>query len=729
MTTHSPASAAHVPAESTEGSGAPANPAGPTDPAGSAALQSTAPARGGVLEASAIDPAVRPQDDLFRHVNGTWLANARIAADRPGISSFVVLRDAAEAACRDILDDLAARADGGTAPVTSSAKIASLYASFLDEERIEELGPAPLRDELAPVLEADDEEALARALGERITAGFMGPVAVDVAVDLNDPDHYTTWVGQSGLGLPDESYYRQDERAEVREAYTAHIARMLELAGLPERLGAEADELAARIMVLETALAAGHWDRVARRDVERMNNPRTWAELTASAPAFPWEAWRSGINRAAAAAGAAPTTLLDRAIVKQPDYLPHAARVWEESDLEDLRAWAAWHVVHGRATLLSRAFVEENFDFYSRTLQGVDELRARWKRAVGLVESAMGEALGELYVERHFPPAHKERMKALVERLIEAYRESISSLEWMSPATRERALEKLAMFTPKIGYPDTWRDYSAVVVTPGDVIASVRSVEDVDLARDLHRLSGPVDRGEWHMTPQTVNAYYNPTMNEIVFPAAILQPPFFDPEADDAVNYGGIGAVIGHEIGHGFDDQGSTFDGTGKVSDWWTPADREAFTARTRALIDQYSAYRPALLVARAEAAGEDVSAVPHVNGALTIGENIGDLGGLGIALKAYRLALAEAGIESVEEAPVIDGLSALERFFCSWARIWRGRNRDDYAELLLTIAPHSPNEFRCNGIVRNMDAFYEAFGVTGDDALWLAPEKRITIW
>ena len=405
----------------------------------------TAPARGGVLEASAIDPAVRPQDDLFRHVNGTWLANARIAADRPGISSFVVLRDAAEAACRDILDDLAARADGGTAPVTSSAKIASLYASFLDEERIEELGPAPLRDELAPVLEADDEEALARALGERITAGFMGPVAVDVDVDLNDPDHYTTWVGQSGLGLPDESYYRQDERAEVREAYTAHIARMLELAGLPERLGAEADELAARIMVLETALAAGHWDRVARRDVERMNNPRTWAELTASAPAFPWEAWRSGINRAAAAAGAAPTTLLDRAIVKQPDYLPHAARVWEESDLEDLRAWAAWHVVHGRATLLSRAFVEENFDFYSRTLQGVDELRARWKRAVGLVESAMGEALGELYVERHFPPAHKERMKALVERLIEAYRESISSLEWMSPATRERALASLIL--------------------------------------------------------------------------------------------------------------------------------------------------------------------------------------------------------------------------------------------------------------------------------------------
>ena len=718
MTTHSSASARRVPVKD------------PDRPEGSAGSL-----LGGVLDTSAADPAVRPQDDLFRCANGAWIKTAQIPADRPGTGTFLVLRETAEAACRDILDGLVAQAEPNAAPTAlgesaaPSAKIASLYASFLDEERIEELGPAPLRDELAPVLEADDEEALARALGERITAGFMGPVAVDVAVDLNDPDHYTTWVGQSGLGLPDESYYRQDERAEVREAYTAHIARMLELAGLPERLGAEADELAARIMVLETALAAGHWDRVARRDVERMNNPRTWAELTASAPAFPWEAWRSGINRAAAAAGAAPTTLLDRAIVKQPDYLPHAARVWEESDLEDLRAWAAWHVVHGRATLLSRAFVEENFDFYSRTLQGVDELRARWKRAVGLVESAMGEALGELYVERHFPPAHKERMKALVERLIEAYRESISSLEWMSPATRERALEKLAMFTPKIGYPDTWRDYSAVVVTPGDVIASVRSVEDVDLARDLHRLSGPVDRGEWHMTPQTVNAYYNPTMNEIVFPAAILQPPFFDPEADDAVNYGGIGAVIGHEIGHGFDDQGSTFDGTGKVVDWWTPEDRDAFKARTRALIDQYNDYRPTQLVARAEAAGEDADEVPHVNGALTIGENIGDLGGLGIALKAYRLALAEAGIDSLEEAPVIDGLRAMERFFFSWARIWRSRNRDDYAELLLAIDPHSPNEFRCNGIVRNMDAFYETFDVARGDALWLAPEERVSIW
>ena len=718
MTTHSSASARRVPVKD------------PDRPEGSAGSL-----LGGVLDTSAADPAVRPQDDLFRCANGAWIKTAQIPADRPGTGTFLVLRETAEAACRDILDGLVAQAEPNAAPTAlgesaaPSAKIASLYASFLDEERIEELGAAPLEAEFAPILNADDKDSLARVLGAGITTGFSGPVAINVEVDLNDPDHYTTWMGQSGLGLPDESYYRQEARAKIREAYTAHVARMLDLAGLPQRLGADAEALAAAVMAVETALAAGHWDRVACRDVEKMNNPRTWAEITESAPDFAWEAWRSGIDQAAADAGADPTTLLDRTIVKQPDYLPHLTRVWRETPLEDLRAWAAWHVLHNRAALLSRAFVEETFAFYSRTLQGIDQLRPRWKRAVGLVESTMGEALGELYAAEHFPPEHKERMEALVSRLIEAYRDSISSLEWMSPPTRQRALDKLAMFTPKIGYPDTWRDYSAVVITPGDVIASVRSVEEFELARALRKLPGPVDRGEWHMTPQTVNAYYNPTMNEIVFPAAILQPPFFDPAADDAVNYGGIGAVIGHEIGHGFDDQGSTFDGTGKVVDWWTPEDRDAFKARTRALIDQYNDYRPTQLVARAEAAGEDADEVPHVNGALTIGENIGDLGGLGIALKAYRLALAEAGIDSLEEAPVIDGLRAMERFFFSWARIWRRRNRDDYAELLLAIDPHSPNEFRCNGIVRNMDAFYETFDVARGDALWLAPEERVSIW
>ncbi|MDU0348829.1 M13 family metallopeptidase [Actinomyces sp. MRS3W] len=698
-----------------------------TDPTASASSPADA-VLAGVYETAAANPAIRPQDDLFRHVNGTWLATTTIPADRPATGSFLVLRDAAEAACRDILEELAS-ARGEDTPATPAEKLGALYAAFLDEEHIDALGADPLDAELEPILGATDKEALAHALGAHLAAGFVGPIDIDVEVDLNDPERYTTWMEQAGLGLPDESYYREEEHAEIRQAYVAHVGRMLALTGLDQRFGASSEELADRIMALETALAQGHWDRVACRDIEKINNPTAWDDLAASAPAFPWQVWRDGVVAAVTDAGEEPGALLTSTIVEQPDYLPHLAQVWQETSLEDLRAWAAWHVVHGRATLLSSDFVEENFDFYSHTLQGVDELRARWKRGVSLIENTLGEALGELYVARHFPPAHKARMEQLVARLIEAYRGSISSLEWMSPATRERALEKLSLFTPKIGYPSKWRDYSPVEVAPGDVVGSVRSVEAFDLARSLRKLGGPVDREEWHMTPQTVNAYYNPTMNEIVFPAAILQPPFFDPEADDAVNYAGIGAVIGHEIGHGFDDQGSTFDGHGKVTDWWTEADRKAFEARTHALIAQYDAYRPAALVERAAAEGKGADAVPHVNGKLTIGENIGDLGGLGIALKAYALALAEDGVASVQEAPVIDGLTGLQRFFYSWARIWRNKSRNDYAELLLTIDPHSPAEFRCNGIVRNVDAFYEAFDVTADDALWIAPEKRVTIW
>ena len=700
-----------------------------------AAADSAGAVLAGVLETATSDPSIRPQDDLFRFVNGGWLARAEIPADRPGSGAFTALRDEAELACRQIVEELAdvfssvASEDASEVLDTNRGRIGALYAAFMDEEHLEELGAAPLAGELAPVLSAGSKEELARVLGEMTPIGFMGVVGADVEVDINDPERYTSWIGQSGLGLPDESYYREEAQAPLRQAYVAHVARMLELAGLTESFAASGERLAERVMAVETDLAKGHWDRVTCRDVEKMNNPMSWQAIVDSAPDLPWQEWREGILAAAQAAGIERTTFLDEAIVTQPDYLPHAAGIWQGTDLEDLRAWVAWHVVHGRATLLSRAFVEENFDFYGRTLQGTDELRARWKRGVGLVESCLGEALGELYVARHFPPSHKSAMEALVGRLIEAYRQSISSLEWMSPATRERALKKLALFTPKIGYPVRWRDYSAVEVVPGDVLTSVHSVERADMAYSLRKLTKPVDRDEWHMTPQTVNAYYNPTMNEIVFPAAILQPPFFDPQADDAVNYAGIGAVIGHEIGHGFDDQGSTFDGTGKVSDWWTREDREAFTERTRALISQYDAYTPEAVITKHETAGTAEADIPHVNGALTIGENIGDLGGLGIALKAYALALADAGIESVEEAPVIDGLTGLQRFFYSWARIWRSKNRPDYAELLLTVDPHSPAEFRCNGIVRNVDAFYEAFGVGPDDALWLEPGKRVSIW
>ena len=716
----------------------------PTGPASDSPAQRSQPASSspaadavlaGVLETAHTDTSVRPQDDLFRFVNGQWLATAEIPADRPSSGAFTTLRDESEAACRQIVEELAEQfscvAPEGAAEVltTNRGRVGALYQAFMDEAHLEELGAEPLAEELAPVLGASSKEELARALGEMTPVGFMGVVGADVEVDINDPERYTSWVGQSGLGLPDESYYREEAQAPLRQAYVAHVARMMALAGLTDSFGASGEDLAERVMAVETALAKGHWDRVTCRDVEKMNNPMSWQQIVDSAPDLPWDEWREGIRAAARGAGVEQTPFLEEAIVTQPDYLPHAAGVWQETDLEDLKAWVAWHVVHGRASLLSGAFVEESFDFYGRTLQGTDELRPRWKRGVGLVESCLGEALGEIYVERHFPPSHKSAMEALVGRLIEAYHQSISSLEWMSPATRERALEKLALFTPKIGYPVRWRDYSAVEVVPGDVLASVRSVERADMAYSLNKLTKPVDRDEWHMTPQTVNAYYNPTMNEIVFPAAILQPPFFDPQADDAVNYAGIGAVIGHEIGHGFDDQGSTFDGTGKVSDWWTQEDREAFTERTRALISQYDAYTPEVVVAKHRDAGTEQAEIPHVNGALTIGENIGDLGGLGIALKAYSLALADAGIPSVDEAPVIDGLTGLQRFFYSWARIWRSKSRPDYAELLLTVDPHSPAEFRCNGIVRNVDAFYKAFAVDSDDALWLPPNERVSIW
>ena len=716
----------------------------PTGPASDSPAQRSQPASSspaadavlaGVLETAHTDTSVRPQDDLFRFVNGQWLTTAEIPADRPSSGAFTTLRDESEAACRQIVEGLAEQfssvAPEGAAEVlsTNRGRVGALYQAFMDEAHLEELGAEPLAEELAPVLGASSKEELARALGEMTPVGFMGVVGADVEVDINDPERYTSWVGQSGLGLPDESYYREEAQAPLRQAYVEHVARMMALAGLTDSFGASGEDLAERVMAVETALAKGHWDRVTCRDVEKMNNPMSWQQIVDSATGLPWDEWREGIRAAARSAGVEQTSFLEEAIVTQPDYLPHAAGVWQETDLEDLKAWVAWHVVHGRASLLSGAFVEESFDFYGRTLQGTDELRPRWKRGVGLVESCLGEALGEIYVERHFPPSHKSAMEALVGRLIEAYHQSISSLEWMSPATRERALEKLALFTPKIGYPVRWRDYSAVEVVPGDVLASVRSVERADMAYSLNKLTKPVDRDEWHMTPQTVNAYYNPTMNEIVFPAAILQPPFFDPQADDAVNYAGIGAVIGHEIGHGFDDQGSTFDGTGKVSDWWTQEDREAFTERTSALISQYDAYTPEVVVAKHREAGTAQEEIPHVNGALTIGENIGDLGGLGIALKAYSLALADAGIPSVDEAPVIDGLTGLQRFFYSWARIWRSKSRPDYAELLLTVDPHSPAEFRCNGIVRNVDAFYKAFAVDSDDALWLSPNERVSIW
>jgi putative endopeptidase len=467
----------------------------------------------------------------------------------------------------------------------------------------------------------------------------------------------------------------------------------------------EARAAAARVMALETTLAAGHWDRVTDRDATKTHNPMSLAELAASAPEFDWAAWVEAL-------GSRP---FERVIVREPSYAQAFARAWAEADARAWSDWLLWRVVHSRAPYLSSDIVEENFDFYGRTLTGAEELRERWKRGVSLVEGVLGEAIGKIYVARHFPPEHKASMERLVANLVAAYRESIGALGWMGEATRARALAKLEAFTPKIGYPSKWRDYSGLVLDPDDLLGNVRAASAFELDYELGKLGRPVDREEWFMAPQTVNAYYNPGLNEIVFPAAILQPPFFDAGADAAWNYGGIGAVIGHEIGHGFDDQGSKYDGTGRLADWWAPQDRAEFERRTAALIAQYDAFSPAQL-----------DGSHHVNGALTVGENIGDLGGLAIALKAYRIALAAEG---VEEGPVIDGLTGLQRVFLSWARIWRIKARDEEMIRLLSIDPHSPEEFRCNGVVRNVDEFAAAFDVQPGDALYLAPEERVRIW
>ena len=457
-----------------------------------------------------------------------------------------------------------------------------------------------------------------------------------------------------------------------------------------------------RVFDLETDLAKVHWNNVDTRDSEKTYNLFTWADA-AAASSVDLQVWRDAMG--------VPEGAFDELVLREPSFVEGLGALLTEERLPAWKDWLAWQVIRSNAAYLSNDFVEANFDFYGRTLTGTPQMRERWKRGVSLVEGAMGEAVGRIYVERHFPPAAKEAMDDLVANLVEAYRQSITALDWMGKKTRARALDKLGKFTPKIGYPVKWRDYSKLEITADDLVANVRATAEFEFNRELGKIGKPIDRDEWFMTPQTINAYYNPGFNEIVFPAAILQYPFFTPERDAAANYGAIGAVIGHEIGHGFDDQGSKYDGDGRLTDWWTEADRTAFEDRTKALIAQYDALAPVQVPEH------------HVNGALTIGENIGDLGGLAIAWRAYVLSLDGA------EPPVIDGLTGAQRFFLSWAQAWQMKGRDEEVIRLLAIDPHSPNEFRCNQIVRNIDEFYTGFGVTAEDALWLEPAERVTIW
>ncbi len=653
------------------------------------------------IDLAHIDSSVRPQDDLFGHVNGRWLAEYVMPSDRATDGAFRLLHDRAEEQVREIITGAAAGASAGS----DEQRIGDLYGSFLDEEAVERRGLAPLLEELTLIDGAADRSALATVVGRLQRSGVGGGVGLYVNTDSKNSSRYLLHLSQSGLGLPDESYYRDDQHAAILGAYPAHIASMFAIVfgGTPDEFA----QRAGRIVALETKLAANHWDVVRRRDADLSYNVRSLAELPGWAPGFDWSGW-------VAALGGAPDEIAE-VIVRQPDYLTAFGQLWADAEFDDWLDWARWRLIHARAAMLTSALVEEDFAFYGRTLTGTEELRERWKRAVALVQSLMGDAVGRLYVQRHFPPEAKERMDVLVANLREAYRESITNLDWMTPATRERALVKLDKFTAKIGYPAKWRDYSALVIHPDDLYGNVVRGAEVETDRELAKLPGPVDRDEWFMTPQTVNAYYNPGMNEIVFPAAILQPPFFDAAADDAANYGGIGAVIGHEIGHGFDDQGSKYDGDGHLVDWWTDEDRREFSTRTGRLIEQYDSYVPRDLADRPDP--------PHVQGPFTIGENIGDLGGLSIALLAYRLSLGG------KPAPVIDGLTGVQRVLFGWAQVWRTKSRPAEAVRRLAVDPHSPPEFRCNGVIRNIDAFYEAFDVTEDDALYLEPQQRVRIW
>jgi len=644
------------------------------------------------IESSALDPKVRPQDDLFRHYNGKWIAEYQMPDDRSSDGIFRKLHDAAEAQVRQIIENSHGSGE--------AQKIGDLYKSFMDTDAIKARGISPIVDDLVAIDGIRNLEEFITVLARLEMRGIGGIFGAAIYPDAMDSNTNILYLGQGGLSLPDESYYREDQFAEIRKAFVEHVAKMCALVGIED--GAK---LGSQILELETEIASHHWDQVKDRDATLTYNKYSRAELESLAPHFLFDLWAQHAK--------VPAKALETLVVCEPSFFESVSAM-----LGDFAAhrdsWVAWlklNLVSSSAAFLTDDIVQQNFEFYAKTLSGTPQIRDRWKRAVSVTQGALGEAIGKVYVEQHFPEKAKTEMKVLVDYLLEAYRLSIIDLPWMSQATKAKALEKLTKFTPKIGYPDKWRDYSTLEISASDLIGNLWRIAEFDHAYAIAKIGAPVDRDEWHMTPQTVNAYYNPLANEIVFPAAILQPPFFDLEADIAANYGGIGAVIGHEIGHGFDDQGSKYDGDGNMVDWWSDEDRAKFEALTAVLVQQFDALSP-----------ESTPDI-HVNGAFTLGENIGDLGGLAIAYKAWKLALDGA------ESPVIDGLTGEQRFFLSYAHSWRNKNRPEEVRRRIATDPHSPDEFRCNQIVRNVPEFYEAFGVSENDELWLAAHERVRIW
>jgi putative endopeptidase len=636
------------------------------------------------------DTAVAPGQDFFKYANGTYVDQLEIPPDRSRYGAFDRLQELSQNRMRAVLE--AAAAD--PAATGERAKVGAFYRSFMDDQRLETVGTKPLAAELAEVRAARNKSDIARLMGHGqlgFGGSFFGPGISD---DAKEPMRYAVYLGQAGLGLPNRDYYLKSDFAPKLAAYQAYVAQILTLAGWNDPQGA-----AKAIVTMETEIAQASWTLEDRRDDSKTYNPIATAELAGFAPGFDWQAFLDG----------AGLTKASRIVLQENTAIPKIAAIFAKTPLETLKAWQAFNVADQAAPYLSAPFVEAHYQFREKTLQGQPQQRARWKRGVGLVDSQMGEALGKLYVAEYFPPESKAKMLELVSGIREAMKVRIEKLDWMSQPTKTKALEKLSKLTVKIGYPDKWRDYSALEIKDGDLYGNVERAAAFEWNYQLARLDKPVDRAEWGMTPPTVNAYYQPTRNEIVFPAAILQPPFFDPQGDPAVNYGGIGGVIGHELTHAFDDQGRKSDGDGKLTDWWTAEDAAKFDARAEVLGKEYSAFQ----------------ALPgaYVNGKQTMGENIADLGGLLLAVDAYHASLKG------QPAPVIDGVSGDQRVFLGWAQVWRGKLREDRLRQLLVVDVHSPNQARVDVPVRNIDTFYQAFGVKPGQAMYVPPAERARIW
>lgn len=638
------------------------------------------------------DQSIRPQDDFFNYVNGTWLKNFEIPADKSNYGSFTVLADGADKAIKKIIEQASANKSASG----EQKLIGDFYNAYMDTDKVETLGVSPVKPYLAEIDAAKDHKALSALMGKLLLDGAGIPFGFYVNNDKKNSAENAVYFYQSGLGLPDRDYYLEDNDkfTKIRGQYVDYITALLTKAGVSDAAAA-----AKNILALETEIARIQWTRVQSRDANKTYNKKNDAEMAALFGEFDWNGYKNAVG----------LSKLQESIVMQPEYFEGFGKLFGKTDAKVWQQYLSFHFVSEFASLMSADVADLNFNFYGKTLRGLEAQKPRWKRAVGGANSVLGEALGKLYVEQNFKPEAKARMKVLVDNLIKAYGQSIEELEWMSPETKLAAKEKLSKFTPKIGYPDKWKDYSSLEIKADDLVGNYVRYSHFAYEDMLSKIGQPVDRSEWHMNPQTVNAYFNPVNNEIVFPAAILQPPFFNMEAEDAVNYGGIGAVIGHELGHGFDDQGAKYDGDGNLRNWWTENDLSEFQTRGKQLSDQYSAYAPF----------EDA----HVNGDLTLGENIGDLGGLTVAYKAYQLSL------NGKPSPVIDGFNGEQRVFLGWGQIWQRKYREEELRTRLKTDPHSPSQYRVIGILSNMPDFYTAFDVKEGDGMYIKPEQRVKIW